>query len=71
MKREDSDGQGFQLAAGAERPDLSGDAAVLAEGHVALDHQRQLENSGGGQGELNGAARAGSFRRRQPNGGLS
>ena len=30
-------GQGSQLAAGAGRPDLPGDAPLLAEGHAALD----------------------------------
>ena len=52
MKREDSDGQGFQSAAGAERPDLSGDAAVLAGRKRPLDHQRIVEDPAGGQGEL-------------------
>ena len=41
--------QGIQLAAGAERPDLSGDAAVLAEDRSAVDPaagRRHLEAAG-------------------------
>jgi len=55
MKREDSDGQGFQSAAGAERPDLSGDAAVLAEDRSTVDPapgQWHLAAAGDRGGEL-------------------
>ena len=38
-------GQGVELAAGAGRPDLHGDAALLAEARGA---RRQLEAAGGG-----------------------
>ncbi len=40
-------GQGAELAAGAEGPIHSDDAAVLAEGEVAIDPRRQLEDPAG------------------------
>ena len=47
--------QGFQLAAGAERPDLSGDAALLAEDRSAIDPaagRRHLAATGDRGGEI-------------------
>ena len=48
-------GQGIQLAAGAERPDLSGHAALLAEDRRAVDPaagRRHLEAAGDRGSEL-------------------
>ena len=48
-------GEGIQLAAGAERPDLHGHAPVLAQGRAALDssaRRRNLEAAGRAEGEL-------------------
>ena len=48
-------GEGSELAAGARRPDLPGDAAVLAEGHAAVDpagRRRHLEPTRGEAGAI-------------------
>jgi hypothetical protein len=37
QKDSPGESQGVQLAAGAQRPNLHGDAPLLAQGHAALD----------------------------------